>query len=172
MKKLTFFTFVFASIVLLLSGCGEEAVQPHPIEEGIDICEVCNMGVADDAFATELMLKNGRVYKFDDIGCMHEWLKNNPASELEATFVRDYHTADWVSIESASFVFDPSFHTPMGYGIYSFKNQSEAKDMIDQEGKGVLLSATDLKQHEWVRHSDHMKDLKKQLMDQKTSSKQ
>lgn len=158
--------------ILLLSGCGKEATQAIPIDDGIDICQVCNMGIADDPFATEVILTNGRVYKFDDIGCMHEWLKDQTPSQIEAKFVRDYHTSTWIPLEQATFAFDPAFHTPMGYGMYSFQNKKMAEEWIQKDGKGKSLSPDELQQHEWVRHDVSIKNLKKQLMEQESISKE
>lgn len=159
--KLFFWAWLF---LILLSGCGKESIQAVPIEDGIDICQVCNMGIANDSFATEAILTNGRVYKFDDIGCMYDWLKEQNPSDIEAKFVRDHHTSTWVPLEQAVFAFDPAYHTPMGYGIFSFQNKKQAEEWIENEGKGKLLSPDQLHHHEWVRHDDSIKDLKKQLM--------
>lgn len=158
---------ILACLLVLLSGCGKEAIQAVPIEEGIDICQVCNMGIADDSFAAEAILHNDRVYKFDDIGCMHEWFKDQNPTDIKAKFVRDFHTSAWIPLEQAAFAFDPAFRTPMGYGMYSFQDKKQAEEWIQQEGKGTSLSSDDLEKHEWVRHDDSIKDLKKQLMNQK-----
>lgn len=145
-------------------GCGGgKEPEPAAINEAVDKCELCNMQVSDDGFATQLLTKEGKVYKFDDIGCMNAWKNENRDVEIVIEFVRDHHTREWIKLDSAFFAYDPTFKTPMAYGLVSFKDEASAREFIEAEGKGVLLSAADLATHSWERnaggmHGDHAHD--------------
>lgn len=165
MKKAAIITMLIG-LFSIMAGCGNDSVQPVAIDEGVDVCEVCNMSVADNAFATQLATAEGRVYKFDDIGCMQEWLHQHQDTEIKAQFVRDQNNAAWTDSSKAFYVFDPSFRTPMGYGVYSFQDKAAAEQLIQKEGKGKLMTGEELSGHEWTRQSGDMQDLKKQIMNE------
>ena len=45
---------------------------------------------------TQIVLTNERSIKFDDIGCMIKWMKENGDEEVGMAFVRDYNTEEIV----------------------------------------------------------------------------
>ncbi|WP_074011314.1 nitrous oxide reductase accessory protein NosL [Numidum massiliense] len=169
MKRMTVGFAMLLVLSLLVVGCGNEPkVEPAAIDESADKCALCHMAVADGAHATQLTTKDGETLKFDDIGCMvHEWIPKNKDKELDAVFVRDYESKDWVLLDDAHFVYDASFKTPMAYGIYSFKNKDDAQKLIDKEGKGKLLTRDDLDNHSWKRNKEMMKQMKHDHGDKK-----
>jgi|HigsolmetaAR204D_1030405.scaffolds.fasta_scaffold01818_7 copper chaperone NosL len=136
----------------LLAGCGGEEPQPVAIQEGVDECEICHMGIADDHNATQILLQDGRVLKFDDLGCLNKWTQENGSEQVRVQFVRDYNTAEWLNAKDAAFVYDSSFQTPMGYGIYSFKDADSAKTFVQEKGTGKVLTFDDLASHSWERN--------------------
>lgn len=155
MKRL-FTTAAFLCMVLFLSACAKSEYKALPINEEVDICVICNMQVKDDAYAVQLTTKEGKNFKFDDLGCMNEWKQKNSVDSIGAQFVRDYNTKDWIKFEEASYVFHPSFKTPMAYGIYSFKNKGDAEAFIDSQKKGKLMTVAELSTHTWERSSNTM----------------
>ncbi|MEX2462497.1 MAG: nitrous oxide reductase accessory protein NosL [Paenibacillaceae bacterium] len=156
MKKNVWLLLTVFVMVAMVSGCGKSKYQALPINEATDKCATCNMQVKDDAFAVQLTTKEGKTYKFDDLGCMNEWKKKNGAEMIGAQFVRDYNNKAWIKYENAAYVYDPSFKSPMAYGIYSFKNKKEAQSFIDGQQKGKLMTASDLKTHTWERNKSKM----------------
>jgi len=153
MKKMKWNALIgmIVAISLFMFGCGKQEAQPVPIEEGVDKCEVCHMHIADDQHATEIVLKDGKVLKFDDIGCMHTWLEKNGSEQVDTQFVRDYYTAEWLKTDQATFAYDKSYQTPMGYGIYSFKDKTEAEKFVEEQKAGVVMNADNLASHTWDR---------------------
>lgn len=147
-----------------LIGCGKTEAQPVAVQAGVDKCDVCNMLVPDDHNATEIILKDGKALKFDDIGCQHVWTEKNGKDQISAEYVRDYHSKEWVKLQNASFVYDKGFKTPMAYGIYSFKDQQSAQSFMNEQGKGKLMSVKDLDSHSWERNMDMIKEKKKEHM--------
>lgn len=149
---------VSALLILLLisTACGKNSFSPAEINEAVHTCEICNMQVANDRHATQIVTKEGRSLMFDDLGCLHEWKEQNGNDTIGEQYVRDYHTLEWIKLADASYVYDESFSTPMAYGIYSFKDKSEAEQFIAEQNKGQLMTASDLDSHTWEsHHGDH-----------------
>lgn len=145
--------FLSAILLILLTACGQKEYKPSEINEAIDKCEICNMQVANDKHATQIVTTEGRSLKFDDIGCLFEWKVQNGTETIGEQFVRDYHSLEWIKLSDATYVYDETFKTPMAYGIYSFKEKAEAEKFIAEQNQGVLLSAADLDSHSWEGHS-------------------
>lgn len=160
MKKRTWVTIMGAIVgmSMLIIGCGKQEAQPVEIAEGVDKCDVCHMHVANDQHATELILQDGKVLKFDDIGCMHTWVKEHGTEQVDVQFVRDYYSAEWLKADRAAFAYDKTFQTPMGYGIYSFRDKAAAEAFVQEQKTGVVMNADGLSSHTWERTiSEHMK---------------
>lgn len=144
-------------VVLLLLGilvsCGkEQTYEPKEIDPEIDVCAVCNMSVASEMFATQLILKDGDVYKYDDIGCMIEMIETDSRfteDNIAKKYVRDVETGDWVELEDAFYVYHPDIWTPMAYGVVSFATKEKAIQFMEEEGVGEMLDYAQLKKHPW-----------------------
>ncbi len=143
-------------MLLVVSACGS-TVKPRAINEKTDVCEVCNMAVMDNQFATQIVLENKQSLVFDDIGCMYRWINENKDEKIAGSFVRDYHDKEWIEREKAMYVYDEKIETPMSYHVVSFKNKKEAEDFAEKYDTKVL-SFDDLHDHEWKMnkaHGDH-----------------
>ncbi|NUU59051.1 nitrous oxide reductase accessory protein NosL [Paenibacillus agri] len=136
-------------MLVVLTACGAKKYEALPINEDVDVCAVCNMQVKDDAFATQLTTKDGKNYKFDDVGCMNQWKKENGTDKIGMDFVRDYNDKSWIQFSKASYVYDAALRTPMAYGVISFKDRASAEAFVKEQGVGTVLSADDLASHEW-----------------------
>ncbi|SDW74021.1 nitrous oxide reductase accessory protein NosL [Paenibacillus sp. PDC88] len=135
--------------ILILTACGGTKYEAVPINEEVDVCVICNMQVKDDAYATQLTTKDGKNYKFDDIGCMNEWKEQNGTENIGMDFVRDYNDKEWIEFSKATYVYDESIRTPMAYGIVSFKDKESAEAFVSEQGVGTILTAEDLGSHTW-----------------------
>ncbi|MEH7113119.1 nitrous oxide reductase accessory protein NosL [Neobacillus niacini] len=158
--KLILFTFL---LLLFITGCEKKEIKPVAINEETDKCEVCNMQVKDNQFATEIILENGKAIVFDDIGCMNKWIEENKNEKIDAAFVRDYSTSKWIEMENATYVYGKSIKTPMAYNVISFTTKDDAQNFID-ENKGSLLTYKDLEKHSWDRNKEMMEEMKKMKM--------
>ena len=76
------------------SRCGKKETAVVAIDEKHDKCDICQIGVTDNQFATEIILENGKALKFDDIGCMYKWMEINSDEKTKEKFVRDYDSKD------------------------------------------------------------------------------
>lgn len=155
MKK-GIFVFSLILVVLTVAGCGKKTYQPQAINEDVDVCVICNMQVKDDAYATQIVTKDGKSLKFDDIGCMNEWKEQNGTDDIGMEFVRDYNDKEWIEYGKATYVYDASIRTPMAYGLVSFKDKNSAEQFVQELGVGQLLSSEDLTNHKWEQSIDMM----------------
>ncbi|SEM50727.1 copper chaperone NosL [Mesobacillus persicus] len=155
MKRNRFNLFGLAIIILLLAACGNDEVQPVDINEATDTCEVCNMQVANDQHATQIVLENGKSMVFDDVGCMYEWISNN-SDEKKTAFVRDYHDKEWILVDEATFVYNPSVKTPMAYNMISFKDTASAESFAAENEGSTVMTANELADHSWERNQEMM----------------
>jgi len=151
MRRNILVSLIMLMAIVVLAACGGDKYAPVAINEDTDKCAICNMQVKDDSFATQLTTTEGKNYKFDDLGCMNEWKAKNSTTKIGASYVRDYNDKEWVKFEDAYYAYDPSFRTPMAYGIYSFKDEESAKAFIASEQTGTLLTADQLATHDWAR---------------------
>ncbi|MBO1002247.1 nitrous oxide reductase accessory protein NosL [Pseudogracilibacillus auburnensis] len=181
MKKFNLLVVVFAALTLLLAACGGDdkptndtteesddvqtedaaetevlAYEPKDVDEETDVCEVCGMAILDNEHATQIVLQNERSLMFDDLGCLYEWKAENGEDDIGAEFVRDFHTKNWIQVKNATFVYDEEIATPMAYGVISFENLEDAETYIEEEGKGEILDAAALANHEWKMNEDMM----------------
>jgi copper chaperone NosL len=69
--------------------------------------------------------------------------------QVEARFVRDYLSKEWVKSDQATYVYDKTFKTPMGYGVYSFKDKAAAEAFVKEQQTGSVMSSQDLDNHTW-----------------------
>lgn len=179
MKKFNLFVCL-AIFTMILAACGgndetnsdssemvdsdetaELEFEPEDIDPDSDVCEICAMAIADDQHATQIILKNDRSLKFDDLGCMYEWIEENGQDDIGAKFVRDFNTEEWVLLEDATYVFDEDIDTPMAYGVISFEDEADAESYIEENDHGEIVTVDDLEDHKWEMmdhdhdHHDH-----------------
>lgn len=115
-------------LLLLLAACGQSeivAVAIHPE----DVCAACKMAISEKQFATEFVTKDGDAKKFDDLGCMLDYLKTKAdRNQIAAYFVADFESKKWLRAESAHFVKSAKFAAPMGGNIAAFEHQEKARE--------------------------------------------
>jgi copper chaperone NosL len=114
------------TMLIVLAQCGQRAIEPVSIEAN-DMCSFCRMSISEKRYAAELIDDDGQVFKFDDIGCMTNFLKQKRTNaSIQATFVMDFDRREWVKAENAFYVHSSELKTPMNGGIVAFTDQSSA----------------------------------------------
>ena len=122
--------------LLCVTGCGEPATGPVPIAFGEDGCDGCRMIISEAPSAAQARFADGRVEKFDDIGCLATRLAAGP-EPLEA-WVTDAATAKWIDARTAHYVRSPGLKTPMGWGLAAFAARADAEALAGKSGARVM----------------------------------
>lgn len=115
---------VFLLLCITLISC---SIEPQPIKMG-DTCTACKMGVADNRFGAELITIKGKIYKFDDIHCVLEFLKANtvPKEQLKSILFVDFEAPhNFITLENANLLKSDELRSPMGSNIAVFKSLTE-----------------------------------------------
>ena len=119
---------MFSFLVLL--GCGTSKVEPVALAPE-DMCAYCRMAVSERRYAGELIDSEGQAFKFDDIGCMVNFIKNKKSStNILAYFVMDFEERQWIKADDAYYVRSSELTTPMNGGIIAFRNQPNAQEAV------------------------------------------
>jgi copper chaperone NosL len=115
-----------AGLGVSVSGCGEGAESgPPAILYGADLCDHCRMVISEERHAAGARLGLAD-YRFDDPGCLVEFLGSEESAGLSVAWVHD-ERAQWLRVEEAWFVEDPNRGTPMGSGLMAFRSEEAAR---------------------------------------------
>ena len=118
--------------ILSFNGCDKKAVstQAAEVHWDRDMCARCAMVVSDRDNTTQAINpQNGKVYMFDDIGCMVLWFdkKEIPWKDKAVIWITDAQTGKWIDARKA--FYDTNNITPMAYGFSAHKSKADiAKD--------------------------------------------
>lgn len=126
-----------------LSSCSS---KPVPFHIGTDECYTCKMGIADLKFGAEILTKKGKVYKFDDIGCMIRFLKSGSldTKEIDQTVVVNFEKKDdFIEVDKAVLVASPLTRSPMGFNLAAFTSQAAASKYVEGT-TGKILTWSEL----------------------------
>lgn len=143
---ITLFTFL-----LFTSSC---TIEPDPIQYGEDNCAHCQMKIMDSRFGTELVTDKGKVYKFDSIECLVEYMMR-PAREKEKFslfLVTPFNQpGELVDANGSFFLHSKNLPSPMGMYLSAFKTKADA-DGFREKNDGMVYTWDGL-----VKNFDGMK---------------
>ena len=101
--------------LLLITACAEP--RPVAIEYGVAACDQCHMTIAEPRFAGQLVTRTGKVFTFDDPGCLGAFVAAGrvPPSRVHSLWVNDFVTPDsLIDATRAVYLRVPGINTPMG----------------------------------------------------------
>lgn len=131
MLKIMIKSIFILSLIFITSGCEEETVESvHEMHWDRDMCDRCKMVISERKHAVQVKNEqNGKVYKFDDIGCTIAWFKEEKIKWKDSAkiWVTDAKTGSWIDAKTAFYETDTK--TPMGYGFSAHKT----KESIESE---------------------------------------
>jgi len=127
----------FFPLILALLACSP---KPEPINYGKDTCDYCRMTIVDKKFGGEIVLKTGKVYKFDDVGCMINffWGSNLSEKDVYMFLVVDYYTGKLIDATRAFYIQSDNINSPMAYDIAAFENPEDAEKFFKKYGGGIM----------------------------------
>lgn len=130
--------FLIGLFIFTPTSC---SVEPKPIVFGTDDCDHCKMTISDERFGAELVTKKGRIYKFDDLHCIINFIEdggvehNNIASLWGVDFINQKQLVD---LEKSWIVKNKELYSPMGSNAASFKTKQDAENYQKQYSGEIL----------------------------------
>jgi copper chaperone NosL len=133
-------------IVLIISSvsCSKD---PKIINYGKDNCDFCKMTIMDEKFPAQCFSKKGKYYKFDDVHCLIEFIKNGGvwSNEIDRIYFADYVTMGiWIQPDKAFFLKSDLIKSPMGGNFAVFASEAE-RDEANKQYNGQKLKWDDIK---------------------------
>ena len=138
-------------MIFIFSGCEKREVatnvskdgKPVPIKLGVTMDPECGMEVEKMVHASQVILKDGRAFVFDDPGCMIKWLHKNhydPKDVKLWTYSDDTHR--WIDAKKARYTLTDS--TPMHYGFGAYEKNTSKKTVSFEEMRLKMLRGENL----------------------------
>lgn len=124
------------------------STEPQPLVVGKDECYFCKMPYADAKFGAEIITEKGKLYKFDDIGCMIDFIKNNLDVNVKVKnilAVSYTNNQKFLNLNECAFLKSSDLHSPMNSGIAAFASRSEAETFL-KEFPGDIFTWNQLQQ--------------------------
>lgn len=130
-------------IIFLLGAC---TPSPKDIEYGADYCHFCKMTIVDKQHASEVVTDKGKVFMFDAIECMVQYLGKEDGGAYAYILVNDYEQpAKLIDAETSHYLISKAIPSPMGAYLSAFSSEEAAKKMQEVKG-GELYTWTSLNQ--------------------------
>ncbi|QHT68333.1 hypothetical protein GXP67_17635 [Rhodocytophaga rosea] len=129
--------YVGLTSILLLIACQS---GPEPIAYGSDNCHHCKMTISDNRYGSELVTQKGKVYKFDSIECMAQYLDENEAGASAKTLLAtDYkNPGQFIEVSKAIFLQSEQMPSPMGMFLTAFSDQETASQFAAEKSGNLL----------------------------------
>ena len=141
--------FIFL-LIFFISFCAPKA--PIEIQAGQEECIHCKMKIVDLKFNTQLQTDKGKIYHFDSIECLVEWLNQNPDQKIKNAWVKDYTTGEWIEYKNAVYFVSPEIPSPMGANLSAFRKEEEIKKLNKQ---GDIYKLEELTNYLMSLRSEH-----------------
>jgi len=140
-KSLNIFLYFLVSLML---ACNPES---QPISYGSDMCEFCRMSIVDQRFGSEIVTQKGKVYKFDAVECMVNYLDDRIEDESKLKYILT-NTLDapgeLIDVQECRFLRSDNMPSPMGMFINPFKDSTLAIKN-QEENSGTILDWINLR---------------------------
>lgn len=131
--------FCFILITLFTAAC---KVEPENINYGTDGCHLCKMTLMDTRFGAEIVTTKGKVYKFDDVNCMMNYLNAAEVEDRDIAFrlVIDYaNPKTLIDARDAFYLKSSQIKSPMASQVAAFSTKNSMEE-FDKQWKGIYLT--------------------------------
>jgi copper chaperone NosL len=112
-----------ALVAALMFAC---SLDPEPLRYGKDVCHTCKMTLMDKRFGAELVTAKGKVYKFDDVNCMVNFINSGFLADqtLVHKLIVDYSQPEkLIPAEEAFYLKSDQIRTPMASQVAAFETE-------------------------------------------------
>jgi copper chaperone NosL len=116
------------------------SVSQEPIKYGEDNCAHCQMKIMDARYGSELVTDKGKVYKFDSVECLVEFLEKMDElnEKAELVFCTPFDQPNrLVDASACSFLHSRKLPSPMGMYLSAFADEPTALKFQSQNGGNV-----------------------------------
>lgn len=140
-KRKASHTVLTMGVLILIAGTSTGCSgKPTPIITGRDECSFCRMTISDKRFGAELVTRKGKPYKFDDLHCLEQFVKTQPAVADKAGFYVTSYSVDHslVNAEQAFYLRSDAINAPMGGHVAGFASK-EGLDSLQQTLGGTII---------------------------------
>ena len=117
------------------------SVEPQPINYGSDACEFCKMTIVENRWAAEIVTNKGKVYKYDAIECMMNYMNRNDivSNDLALLLVDDYSQPGvLIDATKATYIKTEAIPSPMGAFLSAFEKAEDAEATVADKGGEVF----------------------------------
>ena len=137
-------TFLSITALIFMAAC---STKPVPLVAGKDECASCAMSITDLKYGAELITEKGKVYKFDDMLCLMNYITGElkATEKIKTLLISDYNTQQLIEVENAIYLNSETLHTPMNGQVAAFANQTEA-EKVNLEFPGKLIKWNEVQQ--------------------------
>lgn len=127
---------------MALAACKPE---PEPINYGQDGCSYCKMTIVDPRYGSELVTDKGKVYKFDAVECLINYMNENAGTSFAHVLVSTFDEKTLKEAAGCYYLRSGSLPSPMGMYITGISDKQVA-EKFDNEYGGQLYSWDELLQ--------------------------
>lgn len=132
-----FQSYIALAVLVLATACKPE---PKPINYGQDDCTFCKMTIADSRYGAEFVSDKGKVYKFDAIECMVDYVNKNKDLASSFLLVNTFDNPKNLSnTADCTFLISENLPSPMGAHLTAFMDKVKA-DSMQKVKSGSLYS--------------------------------
>lgn len=120
--------FVIVLFAMLFISCN---VDPEPLRYGKDGCHHCRMTLVDKKFGAEVVTAKGKIYKFDDVNCMVNFIHSGilEGETRVHTLIVDYAQPEkLIPAEKAFYLKADKIRSPMASQVAAFETEASRQE--------------------------------------------
>lgn len=129
---------IMASLIMVfLMSCN---TAPEKIKIGSDQCQFCKMSISDRRFGAEIITTKGKVLKFDEGHCMHQYLDAHVNTEVKTIYLSDFcGSNELIPKQKCRLLKSIDLKSPMGGNVAAFSIEDSIKSYA-QKLNGTVIS--------------------------------
>lgn len=114
--------------------------KEQPIQYGEDECHYCKMMIMEKQYGTELVTKTSKVYKFDSVECLIDFVEKGNVKEEDTAFVliTSYDKpGELKDARTAYYLHSKQLPSPMGMYLTAFHTKEGAEAAHKEYGGDI-----------------------------------
>ena len=124
-------------LLLLVVACKP---KEQPIQYGHDECHYCKMMIMENQYGTELVTKKSKVYKFDSVECLVDFVAKENVEEEDLAFIliTSYDEPGKLKeAKSSYYLHSKQLPSPMGMYLTAFDTKDGAEKAQKEFGGDI-----------------------------------